>query len=175
MLVIRMYLCSCATWQPALAAHQCMLQCSQVLKLYLYVQALQKAADRIVDAIAASTAPAAAAPPAVAVEAAARPAVGAGRGASAGALNTAALLAPAQTPRDVEAAAVAAAASVAAELREADAAARMAAEWLALLAKGPVGGAAAQAALAGLAAAVIVCSSPRYETHTVETISDVRY
>lgn len=52
--------------------------------------------------------------------------------------------------------------AAAAELQEADEAARMATEWLALLARGPVGDAAARAGLAGLAAAVIVCSSPRW-------------
>lgn len=123
------------------------------------LQALQSAADRIVDAIAASAAPSAALAPAAAV--ASKQEAPAGRGVSQNAINTAALLAPSQTPRQVELAAAAAVVESVAELREADEAARMAAEWLSLLAKGPVGKAAAQAALAGLAITVIVCSSPR--------------
>lgn len=63
------------------------------------------------------------------------------------------------------------AAAAATELQEADEAARMATEWLALLARGPVGDAAARAGLAGLAAAVIVCSSPRCGASSVQLLA----
>lgn len=117
-------------------------------------QALRAAADRIVDAIAASATAVHAAPAVAAASATAKQNGAAGAAAAAGAVSTAALLAHALTPREAQAAA-------AAEVREADEAAQMTAEWLALLAKGPVGDAAAQAGLASLPAAVLVCSSPR--------------
>lgn len=106
------------------------------------------------DATTASMAPGSAAPATAAPGAAAKQ-NGAGHVASA--VSTAALLGPhGHTPREVAAAA-------AAELQEADDAAKMATEWLALLGKGPVGDAAARAGLAGVAAAVILCSSPRWD------------
>ena len=125
------------------------------------MQALRAAADRIVDAIAASTAPAQ--PAAAAPAGASKPAAATGAPASA-LLAQHSQLARMQGGTDSSASGATAGAdsiAAAADLHAADEAARMAAEWLALLAKGPVGDAPAQAGLAGLAAALLVCSSPR--------------
>ena len=107
----------------------------------------------------AQTAPGAAKPDA----SAAGPAVKLEGGLSGGMHTAAAKAKPGSTRQDVGAAAEPVTErEKAAELAAEDEAARMAADWLALLGKGPAGAAPTAAALAGAAAAVIVCSTPRY-------------